>query len=138
MRSGQPSLILHPFALMRRLAWLVPPPGQHQIQYYGVLAHAARLRSSVVPAGRVSVQGALFGPRAFKSLAPVAYRAFWAKLLARVYDVDGHGCPECAGRLRPVGAVLPPASVQWIVEQRILPLLGTGPPGGQLCLPLAS
>jgi hypothetical protein len=92
----------------------------------------------VVPAGRVSVQGALFGPRPFESLSPVGYRASWAKLLARVYGVDGHACSECAGPLRPVGAVLVPASVQWIAEERILPLLGTGPPGGQLCLPLAS
>jgi hypothetical protein len=114
---------------MQEFGWaratrLVPPPGQHQIRYYGVLALAARLRSSIVPAGQVSVQGALFGPRLFECLAPVGYRASWAKLLARVYDVDGHACPECAGELRPVGAVLVPAA--------------TGPPGGPLCLPLAS
>ncbi len=54
-RSGQSALILHPMGLMRRLAWLVPPPGQHQIRYCGVLAPAARLRCLVVPAGRVSV-----------------------------------------------------------------------------------
>ncbi len=62
----------------------------------------------------------LFGPRTFESVVPVGYRSSRAKLLARAYDVDGHACPECAGELR---AVRPPASVQWIVEERILPLL---------------
>jgi hypothetical protein len=28
MKSGQTEMNLHPLALMRRLAWLVPPPGQ--------------------------------------------------------------------------------------------------------------
>jgi hypothetical protein len=28
-RSGQRELVLHPLALLRRLAWLVPPPRQH-------------------------------------------------------------------------------------------------------------
>ena len=32
MRSGQRDLVLHPLALTRKLAWLVPPPTQHQIR----------------------------------------------------------------------------------------------------------
>ena len=116
----------------------MPPPGQHQIRYYGVLAPSARLRGLVVPAGRVSVQRVLFGPRAFESLVAVAYRVSWAKLLARVYDIDGHLCPDCGGPLRAVAAVLPPAAGQWILKQQIVPLVGTGPPGPQQCLPFAS
>ncbi len=131
-RSGQSAIILHPIALMRRLAWLVPPPGKHQIRYCGVLAPAARLRALVVPAGRVSVQRVLFGPRPFESLVPVAHRVSWAKLLTRVYDIDGHICPDCGGPLRAVDAVLPPVAGLWILKQQIIPLAGTGPPGPQL------
>ncbi|MBK8015123.1 MAG: hypothetical protein IPK13_27730 [Deltaproteobacteria bacterium] len=29
----------------------------------------------------------------------------WAKLLARVYSIDGERCLSCGGRLRPIGAV---------------------------------
>ncbi len=137
-RNGQSALILHPMALMRRLAWLVPPPGQHQIRYCGVLAPASRLRALVVPAGHVSEQRVRFGPRTFESPVPLAYRVSWAKLLARVYDIDGHACPDCGGPLRAAGAVLPPAAGQWILKQQIVPLVGTGPPGPQLCLSFAS
>jgi hypothetical protein len=31
-RSGQRELVLHPLALLRRLAWLPPPPRQHQVR----------------------------------------------------------------------------------------------------------
>ena len=37
---------------MRKLAWLVPPPTQHQLRYAGVLAPAAKLR---LRAGRIDV-----------------------------------------------------------------------------------
>ncbi len=137
-RSGQSALILHPMALMRRLAWLVPPPGEHQIRYCGVLAPAARLRGLVVPAGRVSVQRVLIGPRTFESPVPAAYRVSWAKLLARVYDINGHLCPDCGGRLRAVAVVLPPAAGPWVLRQRIVRFVGTGPPGLPQCLPFAS
>jgi Putative transposase/Transposase zinc-binding domain len=136
-RSGQRSIDLHPLALMRRLAWLVPPPRQHQIRYTGVLAPAARLRPAVVPAGRVGVQRVWFGDRAFVPAKPVPYREHWARLLARVYDVDAQQCPNCCGRLTPVGAVLPPRSAARLEHGRILVLPPTGPPA-QLPLPLAT
>ncbi|MBM4443653.1 MAG: transposase [Candidatus Rokubacteria bacterium] len=127
-RSGQRWIDLHPLALMRRLAWLIPPPRQHQIRYAGVLAPAARLRPAVVPVGPVAKQGVWFSKRAFEPLEPVPYRARWAQLLARVYDVDGRQCPKCGGRLAPSGAVLPPEAAQWVERGRIPLLEATGPP----------
>ena len=135
-RAGQRSIDLHPMALMRRLAWLVPPR-QHQIRYNGVLAPAAPLRPEVVPAGRVAVQRVWFGERPCVPAEPVSYRETWARLLARVYDVDAHQCPECRGRLTPVGAVLPPRAAARLQHRRILVLQPTGPPA-QLTLPLAT
>jgi hypothetical protein len=43
-RTTQQELRLRPPSLLRRLAWLVPPPRQHQIRAFGVLAPVARLR----------------------------------------------------------------------------------------------
>ncbi len=137
-RTTQRALLLHPLSLLRRLAWLVPPPRQHQIRAFGVLAPAARLRPKVVPAGRVAVQGAWFGARKFEPAAPVPYREAWAKLLARVYEVNGHSCPRCPGTLRPFGAVLPPQAAEWVRRNQFVPVESTGPPGRQQALPLAS
>ncbi len=63
-----------------------------------------------------------------------------SRFLRRVYDVDGHACPACSGRLRPAGAVLPPHAKTWIEAKRIVPLVATGPPDVpvQLSLPIAS
>ena len=139
-RTGQRFLDLHPMALMRRLAWLVPPPRQHPIRYAGVLAPAARLRPAIVPAGRVGVQKVWFAGRAFVPAEPIAYKQSWARLLARVYEVDGQqdsSVPSVPAALTPVGAVLPPHAARWLASHRIAPLLPTGPPA-QLCLPFAS
>ena len=119
------------------ISWLVPPPTQHQLRYAGVLAPAAKLRPLVVPAGRVSVQRVWFADRKVVPAEPVPYRTSWAKLLARVYDVDAHACPACRkGKLKPVGAVLPPDAAEWIRAGRIDVLVGTGPPQRQLALAL--
>lgn len=134
MPSGQEEIVFHPIALMQKLAWLVPPPHQHQIRYAGVLAPAARLRPSVVPAGRVAIQGVWFAERDFVPIEPVQYRQSWAVLLARVYDVNAQACMNCSGILRPVGAVTPPQAEEWIRRQRILPLGSRAPPTRQLAL----
>ncbi len=77
-RGGQIEVVLHPLVLFCRLAGLVPPPRQHQVRAFGVLAPAARRRHRVVPAGRIAIQGAMFGPGRFEPLAPVEDRARWA------------------------------------------------------------
>jgi hypothetical protein len=132
-RSGQGELRLHPLALLRRLAWLVPPPRQHQVRAFGVLAPAARLRPKVVPVGRVAVQGRWFGAQRFEPTERVPYREAWSRLLSRVYDVDGHACPRCPGRLRPFGAVLPPEAAEWVRRSQFVGVESTGPPPRGAC-----
>ncbi len=127
-RGGQTEVVLHPLVLLRRLAGLVPPPRQHPVRAFGVLAPAARQRHRVVPAGRIAIPGAMFGPRRFEPLAPVEDRARWARLLARTYGVDGHACPRCPGVLHPRGAVLPPHARAWVQIARVEILQATGPP----------
>jgi hypothetical protein len=166
VRSGQKEIILHPLALLphlrtslrsgrghvprtdgkqacrrprrvRRLAWLIPPPRQHQIRYAGLLAPNAALRPAVVPAGRISVQRMPFPTdRLFEPLTPEPYRVAWAQLLARVYDVDACACPACPGRLKPAGAVLPPHAPTWLRTRRIYPVGALAPPTGQRSLAL--
>jgi hypothetical protein len=116
----------------------VPPPRQRQVRAFGVLAPAARLRPKVVPVGRVAVQGRWFGTQKFEPAERVPYREAWAKLLARVYDVDGQACPRCPGRPRPFGVVLPPHASAWVRRGQFVPVESTGPPSMQERLPFAS
>jgi hypothetical protein len=110
--SGRSEQVLHRLALPRRLAWLVPPPRQHRVQAFGVLAPAARLRPTAVPVGRLAVQGRWFRPQKFEPAERVPYREVWAKLLARVYDVDGQPRPRWPGKPRALGAGLPPSAAE--------------------------
>jgi len=85
----------------------------------------------------VGVQRVWFADRKVVPAEPVPYRTSWAKLLARVFDVDAHACPACQrGKMRPVGAVLPPHAAEWIGAGRIDVLVGTGPPQRQLAFAL--
>ena len=104
--SGQRVIHLEPLAFLRRLAWLVPPPGRHQIRYMGILAPAAKDRAKVVPCPPVAIQYAF----PIDNILPqrASSRPSWSALLARVYDVDAERCLRCGGRLRPIGAVRDP------------------------------
>jgi hypothetical protein len=112
--------------------------------WFGVLAPAARLRPKVVPVGRVAVQGRCSGARRFEPAERVPYREreAWARLLSRVYDEEGRACPRCPGRLRPLGAVLPPEADEWVRRSRFVGMESTDPPpwraGRQVCLPFVS
>jgi hypothetical protein len=109
-RNGQSCITLEPLQLMRRLAWLVPPPGRHQVSYAGILAPAAKHRLLVVPRSPPSIQLAF----PLENMRPerLSFRPSWAQLLARVYSIDAERCPGCGDRLRPIGAVTDPIEAE--------------------------
>ncbi|MBK8011972.1 MAG: transposase [Deltaproteobacteria bacterium] len=94
-KNGQGAIVLSPVQFLRRLAWLVPPPAQHQVRYAGVLASASKVRRAIVPRPAPVLQLAFpienMRPRVQK------HRMSWAKLLARVYSIDGERCLSCGG-----------------------------------------
>jgi hypothetical protein len=130
-RNGQHIVTLEPMQLMRRLAWLVPPPSRHQVRYAGILAPAAKRRRHVTPTPPPQVQLAF----PIENARPTrqTHRPSWAQLLARVYDVDAERCPTCGGHLRPVGAVTHPFEAR-----RVLPTLAQARAPPQPTLPFAS
>ena len=97
--NGQSVVLLEPVRFLRRLAWLLPPPRQHQVRYAGVLGPRAKWRREIVPPPRLSLQLVLWtndeGP------ARGATRLRWADLLRRVYirpiDYSLHRASDQAG-----------------------------------------
>jgi hypothetical protein len=59
--SGQRVVHLHPVQFLRRLGWLIPPPKQNQVRYYGVFApthlHAHGYRPGAALRGRERTEG---------------------------------------------------------------------------------
>ena len=121
--GGRTHLVLEPLRFLRRVAWLIPPPKQHQTRYAGVLAPAAKLRPEVVP--EPPVVAAIRGPPEGLSpgSAPASQarrRLDWARLLDRVHEIDALACP-CGGRLRPIAAILDPKIIRKILEHLGVP-----------------
>ncbi len=73
-RDGATAILLTPLALLERLSWLIPNPGQHLTRYHDVLSSKAKWRPLIVPA---SPQPA--------SIIKGRRRIDWASLLRRVF-----------------------------------------------------
>ena len=58
------------------------------------------------------------------------YRVAWARLLAKVFDVDAEQCRDCGGRLRPVGAVTRREEARAALAAGLSVLGARGPPTG--------
>ena len=76
-RDGATAIRISPLALLERLSWLVPNPGQHLIRYHGVLAANARWRPRIVPAS--PLPGVVIKGRR---------RLDWQSLLRRVFAYE--------------------------------------------------
>jgi ribosomal protein S27E len=126
-RRGQTHLFFTHEQLLRRLAWLIPPPRQNLLRYEGVLAPASKLRARIVPDRRPGDATALAGPpeplagKPGAPVAPLGVRRYWAELIKRVHGADALECPRCQGRMRIIAAVQSPSSVRRILEHLGLP-----------------
>ena len=118
-RDGTNKLLMDPMDFMARLVALIPQPRKNQIRYHGVFAPNANLREKVVPKKEEP---------ATKKQAPDSNptsRRDFAKMIARVYDVDVLRCPRCQGQMRIISFI-----TEFQVIKDILKSLGmaTAPP----------
>ena len=140
--SGQQAMLLDPIDFLRRLSWLVPPPGLNQTRYHGVLASASKWRNEVVPEPEVELDLdglTSLAPKAeLHDAPPSGLRYDWAKLLARVWSIDVTTCPNCHGKVRIVAAIQKPEAIERILSHLGLPTQGPkaraarGPPMSDL------
>lgn len=93
--DGTTGIRLSPLELLEKLSTLVPLPRVHLVRYSGCLAPYSQLREAIIPTPRQ--QGVDGG--ADRRGAP---RWSWARLLARVFDLDMATClPPLCGRREP-------------------------------------
>ncbi len=122
---GRPPEEQDPLETIHRLLLHVPERGQHQVRYYG--AYANRLRGryreaepDVTPedetdAAVVSRDEKVVDP---DDALAVAWRMTWARLLARIFEVNPLLCPRCGHEMRVVGFVTKPAVIDKILAHR--------------------
>ena len=122
-RDGTSHVIFQPLEMMERLAALVPAPRFNLIRYCGVLAPSAAWRRFIIPKEEnAETETAICkGGSGKNDLRSRPRRYAWAELLKRVFSVDVLKCDKCAGRMRILCAVNPPAAIRKILECLGLP-----------------
>ena len=111
--DGTKAVQFTPLEFVEKLAALVPPPRVHQIRYHGVFAPNHSWRAAVVPKGRVESGVA---PSESKSPISRGRRMSWAECLKRTFQIDLTQCPDCAGEVRFIAAVLKRDAIRAILR----------------------
>ena len=109
--DGTKAVQFTPLEFVEKLAALVPPPRVHQIRYQGVFAPNHSWREAVVP--ERSTQQA--GDGAGRGLSQ-GRRMSWAECLKRTFQIDLTQCPDCAGRVRFIAAIIKRDAIRAILR----------------------
>lgn len=124
--DGTTALKLTPIELMERLAALVPRPRVHLTRYHGVLGPHYKHRKQIVPKPPelkiVTDDQIAVDP---KQLELKKKNIPWARLLARVFNIDVETCSKRAGRMKIIAAIEDPKVIRKILDHKGLP---TKPP----------
>lgn len=111
--KGTDTQEFEPVEFIGALARHIPPPGKHQVRYYGA-AHRdfrAEMGDGWTPPGTDTA-----GERLEEG------RASWAKLIWRVYGVDPLICPKCGNRMRIISIIVHDPVVPKILNHLKLPV----------------
>jgi len=112
-----------PPVCLKTLAALVPPPRLNLIRYHGVLAPAAADRAQIVPGPRSLTEASVSGScdQATPEAPPRRHRVEWARLLARVFQVDVTTCDACGGHMKVIAALTDPSAIRKYLDHVGLP-----------------
>ncbi len=127
--TGEDRITLDPLEMLARLCQHIPPPGLHLTRLYGAYANrtrGARARRMAGTGEREVEHGIDPG-----ALAPAQRerRRQWARLIARVFEVDPLRC-VCGGTMRVVSFILDPVVIRKILQHRPRPeARAHAPPG---------
>jgi len=115
--DGTTALKLTPMELMERLVALVPRPRVHLTRYHGVLGPHYKHRKQIVPKPPelkfVGQEQNIIDP---KQLELKKKNIPWARLLARVFNIDVETCTKCGGKMKIIAAIEDPKVIRKILE----------------------
>ena len=120
------------------LTQFIPPWGARYIHYYGLYSSRCKARWHLLPhIARVAPQGwkqshAEPMPSQAEATEPTtvshaACRSAWARLIAKVYEINPLLCPRCGSEMRLIAVITDPAEVRTILHHLVK--IGRSPPG---------
>ncbi|MBE3038667.1 MAG: transposase [Chloroflexi bacterium] len=115
----------------------IPPRGRHLVRRYGLYSSRARGAWKDRPALRARAPQRWYGRQAVEPPTPTdaskdqevgtpSSRKAWARLLAKVHELDVMACPNCRSRMAVIAVILNPAEIRKIIA--CLAKHGRGPP----------
>jgi len=121
-----------------RLTLHIPPKGKHLVRRYGVYSSRSRgtwkrrpslaVRAAEGWYGRQETADTVMTEEPEKlSVSAKARRKAWARLLAKVYEIDIFTCPQCGGEMSVIAVIRNPDEIRKIIT--CLKSKGRGPPG---------
>jgi hypothetical protein len=116
----------------------IPPWGVRSIHYYGLYSSRCKARwerlphiARVAPVGRKDSHSEPLSTDAptakTQTVPPRACQSAWARLIAKIYEVDPLICPRCGSEMKLIAVITKPAEVGKIL--RHLVKTGRAPPG---------
>jgi hypothetical protein len=115
-RDGTEKILLTPFELIERLVALIPPPKKNQIRYHGFIGPNSKLRQKII--NNKDELG-------YKASGNKVCRPDFAKLMARVFEIDVLECPRCKSRMQRISFIQDPKATLDILKSL---KMGTAPP----------
>jgi hypothetical protein len=115
-RDGSSKILMTPFDLLERLVALIPPPRKNQIRYHGFFGPNAKLRGQLRPCAQGSLD---------ESLSRKIKRPLFAKLMARVFDIDVLQCARCYSKMQIISFIKEPIAIRSILKSL---KMSTAPP----------
>ncbi len=118
--TGEESVTLDPLEMLARLCQHIPPPGFHLTRLYG--AYANRTRGARARCGARVGERPVPGDGELDMPTPSQRerRREWARLIAKVFEVDPLRC-RCGGTMRVVAFILDPVVIRKILQHRPQP-----------------
>jgi hypothetical protein len=121
-----------------QLTQFIPPWGVRYIHYYGLYSsrckarwqrwpHVARVAPTACKASHPEQPPADLGHSTAQTIPQRACRSAWARLIAKVYEVDPLICPRCGSQMKLIAVITDPSEVRRIL--RHLLKIGRAPPG---------
>ena len=112
--DGRTHVILSPHELIEKLCALVPLPYVHLVRYSGVFAPHAKMRKGVIPGfTRAEIKAQKDAKK--EGTTSLQNKSSWAKLLARVFEIDISKCLRCGGEMKFTSPVTDPIVIKKIL-----------------------
>ncbi len=114
---GEASVTLDPLEMLARLCQHIPPPGMHLTRLYGAYANRTRGARARRMAGAGKKPAAPRSEADTPAPTQRERRRQWARLIAKVFEVDPLRC-GCVARMRVIAFILDPAVIRKILQPR--------------------